>query len=69
MENKIKETPKKNYRTVLPSDKLQFPTIWNYQHLHTYLSKFTEALYKHDKIRVWKGHSYIATNPLVVSLV
>ena len=69
LEDKIKETPKKNYHLVLPADKLQFPTIWNFDDLYTYLSKFAEAQYNNKNIRVWKGHSYIATNPLVVGLV
>jgi hypothetical protein len=69
LEEAISKTARKNYAAVLPTDKLQFPTIWAVEQLQIFLSRYCKSVYGSGEVRVWKGHSYLATNPLAVGIV
>jgi hypothetical protein len=69
LEEKIKKTNKKNYNTLFPSLKMVLSNLWTFKDLKDFFAIYCGVVYGSSKIRIWKGHSYIATNPITEFII
>lgn len=65
----MKKTPKKSYSDFFPSDKMLLSSLWDTKDLYSFMQDYCKYEYGFDKVRIWKGFGYMATNPITESLV